>query len=339
MDYNDFKDYIQRIKDRIDPIQFIEDVFCTPLKKRGAIFYGLCYFHNEKTPSMAVHPSGMYYCHSCNAKGGDIIAFTAAALQCTTWEAICYLGEKLGVNKEDTTRTTAYNVFVKESIKQIETGEYLPHDLIKQKLCNSFENNNLGAYIASKFGEKIAHEVIQMYGLGTAKNVHGFVNACIFWYVDAQQRISYGKIMSYDRVTGRRNKSLAPQSVHHLWNKTKPPHSFFGLQLLLSPVHQNKKIFIVESEKTAMCMAALSIKEGMNDGIWMATGGKSQLKLSNLAQLAGRTCILYPDKDGYEVWKVVCEDARKKGYKVFLSDIIKNANIPDKSDIWDFANI
>jgi DNA primase len=79
MDPEDFKEYIQQIKDNIDPIEFIQDVFCTPLKKRGNIYYGLCFFHNEKTPSLAVHPSGMYYCHGCNAKGGDIIAFTAAA--------------------------------------------------------------------------------------------------------------------------------------------------------------------------------------------------------------------------------------------------------------------
>jgi hypothetical protein len=338
MENEAFKKYIAQIKDRIDPIPFIEDVFGTPLKKRGSVYYVLCYFHEEKTPSMAVHPSGMYYCHGCNAKGGDIIAFTAAALGCTTGEAIRYLGDKLGIHY-GTFPEKKYEPFVKEKKEFIESGEYLPIDLIKKRLCNSFENNNLGAYIASKFGEKIAHEVIQMYGLGTAKNVLLFGKACIFWYIDAQQRITYGKIMCYDSVTGRRNKSLAPQSVHHLWNKNKPPHSFFGLQLLLSPVHQNKKIFIVESEKTAMCMAALCIKEGMNEGIWMATGGKSQLKLSNLAQLAGRTCILYPDKDGYDVWKVVCDDARKNGYKVFLSDIIKNANIPDKSDIWDLANI
>jgi hypothetical protein len=339
MDYEDFKDYIQRIKDRIDPIQFIEDVFCTPLKKRGAIYYGLCYFHDEKTPSMAVHPSGMYYCHSCNAKGGDIIAFTAAALDCTTGEAIRYLAEKLGIRKEDTTKTPEYKAFVKEAIKYIESGEYLPYDFIKNRLCNSFENNHLAAYMASKFGETIANQVIEMYGLGTAKPFQGFVNACIFWYVDAIQRITYGKIMSYDKVTGRRNKQLAPQSVHSLLNKNKPPHSFFGLQLLLLPVHQDKNIFIVESEKTALCMAALCVKEGMNDGIWMATGGKSQLKLSNLAQLAGRKCVVYPDKDGYDAWKLICDDARKKGYNVYISDIIKNANIPEKSDLWDLADV
>jgi hypothetical protein len=338
MDPEQFKNYIQQIKDRIDPIQFIEDVFCTPLKKRGTVYYGLCYFHDEKTPSMAVHPNGMYYCHGCNAKGGDIIAFTTAALDCTVGEAIRYLGEKLGMGNLNMP-TKEYNHFVKERTTYIETGDYLSNELIKKRLCNSFENNHLAFYMASKLGETIANQVIEMYGLGTAKTFQGFVNACIFWYVDALQRITYGKIMSYDKITGRRNKQLAPQSVHHLLNKNKPPHSFFGLQLLLSPIHQDKNIFIVESEKTAMCMAALCMKEGMNDGIWMATGGKSQLKLSNLAQLAGRKCVVYPDKDGYDAWKLICDDARKKGYNVYISDIIKNANVPDKSDIWDLANV
>jgi hypothetical protein len=338
MEAEPFKDYIQQIKDRMDPIQFIEDVFCTTLKKRGSVYYGLCYFHDEKTPSMAVHPSGMYYCHGCNAKGGDIIAFTTAALDCTVGEAICYLGDKLGIGNLNQS-TKEYNRFVKEKAPYIETGDYLSNDLIKKRLCNSFENNHLAAYMASKFGETIANQVIEIYGLGTAKPFRGFVNACIFWYVDAQQRVTYGKIMSYDKVTGRRNKQLAPQSVHHLLNKNKPPHSFFGLQLLLLPIHQDKTIFIVESEKTAMCMAALCMKQGMKDGIWMATGGKSQLKWSNLAQLAGRKCVVYPDKDGYDAWKLICDDARKKGYNVYISDIIKNANVSEKSDIWDLAEV
>ena len=45
MENEPFKAYIEQIKDRIDPIAFIETVFCTSLKKRGAVYYGLCYFH------------------------------------------------------------------------------------------------------------------------------------------------------------------------------------------------------------------------------------------------------------------------------------------------------
>jgi hypothetical protein len=307
------------------------------LKKRGNIYYGLCYFHNENTPSMAIHPSGMYYCHGCQAKGGDIIDFTAAALECNKGEAIRYLAEKLGMSPTDSTHE--YKVFVKEAVQYIESGEYLSYDFVKNRLCDSFENNHFAAYLASKFGEKIAREVIEMYGLGTAKNFRGFVNACIFWYVDVQQRVTYGKIMSYDKVTGRRDKNLTPQSVHSLLNKKKPPHSLFGLPLILSPAHQNKNIYIVESEKTAMCMAALFLKEKDNSAIWMATGGKSQLKLASLGQLAGRKCVVHPDKDGYGDWTKICDAARRQGYNVYISNIIKNADLPEKADIWDLANI
>jgi hypothetical protein len=280
----------------------------------------------------------MYYCHGCNAKGGDIIAFTAAALDCTMGEAIHYLGEKLGISR-DNPSSKEYKTFVKEAINYIESGEYLSYDFVKNRICKSFENNNLAAYIASKFGASIANQVIEMYGLGTAKHFRGFVDACIFWYVDTQERVTYGKIMSYDKVTGRRNKSLAPQSVHSLLNKKKPPHSLFGLQLLLSPANKGKDIFIVESEKTAMCMAALYLKEGENNGIWMATGGKTQLKVASFAHLAGRKCVVYPDKDGYDAWNAICIDARRNGDHVYISEIIKKANVPEKSDIWDFANL
>lgn len=40
------------------------------LKRHGSEYYGLCPFHNEKTPSFNVIPDkGFYYCHGCGARG------------------------------------------------------------------------------------------------------------------------------------------------------------------------------------------------------------------------------------------------------------------------------
>ena len=86
-------------------------------------------------------------------------------------------------------------------------------------------------------------------------------------------------------------------------------------------------------------MAALFLKEKDNNAMWMATGGKSQLKLASIGQLAGRKCVVHPDKDGYEAWKKICDEGRRQGYKIYISDIIKNANLPENADIWDLANL
>ena len=45
------------------------------LTKKGSTYFGLCPFHNEKTPSFSVSPNKqMYYCFGCGA-GGNVITF------------------------------------------------------------------------------------------------------------------------------------------------------------------------------------------------------------------------------------------------------------------------
>lgn len=45
------------------------------LTKKGSTYFGLCPFHNEKTPSFSVSPNKqMYYCFGCGA-GGDVCSY------------------------------------------------------------------------------------------------------------------------------------------------------------------------------------------------------------------------------------------------------------------------
>ncbi|MEO1431347.1 MAG: DNA primase [Cyanobacteria bacterium J06633_8] len=62
------QDTIDEVKHRADIVEVISERVV--LRKRGKDFWGLCPFHNEKTPSFSVSPSKqMYYCFGCQASG------------------------------------------------------------------------------------------------------------------------------------------------------------------------------------------------------------------------------------------------------------------------------
>ena len=67
------QDIIERVRDSADIVDVI--LKYVDLKQRGPNYFGLCPFHNEKTPSFSVSPSKqIYYCFGCNA-GGNVYSF------------------------------------------------------------------------------------------------------------------------------------------------------------------------------------------------------------------------------------------------------------------------
>ncbi len=67
------------------------------LQKKGSNYFGLCPFHNEKSPSFSVSASKqMYYCFGCGA-GGNVITFLMEYENYSFPEAVKALAERAGV--------------------------------------------------------------------------------------------------------------------------------------------------------------------------------------------------------------------------------------------------
>ena len=67
------------------------------LQKKGANYFGLCPFHNEKSPSFSVSPGKqMYYCFGCGA-GGNVLTFVMEYENYTFKEALQSLADRAGV--------------------------------------------------------------------------------------------------------------------------------------------------------------------------------------------------------------------------------------------------
>ncbi|HYL68352.1 MAG TPA: DNA primase [Candidatus Limnocylindria bacterium] len=87
--------FAERVKQQADIVRVIGEY--VRLKKSGQNFTGLCPFHQEKTPSFAVHPvKQIYHCFGCGA-GGDVFKFVMEMEKSTFPEAIRTVAEKCGI--------------------------------------------------------------------------------------------------------------------------------------------------------------------------------------------------------------------------------------------------
>ncbi len=88
-------DVIEEVRTRNDIVDVISQY--VNLKKKGANYFGLCPFHNEKSPSFSVSPGKqMYYCFGCGA-GGNVITFVMEYENYSFVEAVKMLADRAGI--------------------------------------------------------------------------------------------------------------------------------------------------------------------------------------------------------------------------------------------------
>ena len=94
MFYSD--DIIEDVRSRNDIVDVISSY--VKLKKTGATYFGLCPFHNEKSPSFSVSPSKqMFYCFGCH-EGGNVFSFVMKYENFSFTEAVKFLADKANIN-------------------------------------------------------------------------------------------------------------------------------------------------------------------------------------------------------------------------------------------------
>ena len=97
MYYSD--DVIEEVRARNDIVDVISSY--VSLKKKGANYFGLCPFHNEKTGSFSVSPSKqIFYCFGCGA-GGNVISFIMQYENLSFPEAVRFLASRAGMSLPD----------------------------------------------------------------------------------------------------------------------------------------------------------------------------------------------------------------------------------------------
>ncbi|SHN10674.1 DUF6371 domain-containing protein [Mucilaginibacter sp. OK098] len=239
---------------------------------------------------------------------------------------------------------------------------YIPKRMIGQTVKH-YEINNFVRYLAARFGREVAYTQAQLYLVGTSKHWPG---ACIFWQVDSADKVRTGKIMLYNPETGKRVKQpfnhiawahkllrksgsresqQSPEdknpAVQRLSDFRSSGLSDYNLKQCLFGEHllqyqPAKAVAICESEKTAI-IASIYYPELL----WLAAGSLQGLNVDKCKCLEGRTVILMPDVNAYELWvtKATQLSAALPSVNFKVMRLLEdNATHQQKTEGWDIAD-
>ncbi len=153
------EELIEEIRSRNDIVEVISSY--VKLQKKGSTYFGLCPFHNEKTPSFSVTPSKqMYYCFGCGA-GGNVITFLMEYENFTFREAVEHLAERAGIQlpKEEESAEARRQADLRSRVLEVnkEAGKYFYYQLKGRNGKRAWE------YLT---GRGLTEETIRRFGLG-----------------------------------------------------------------------------------------------------------------------------------------------------------------------------
>ena len=150
---------IEEVRSRNDIVDVISGY--VKLTKKGSSYFGLCPFHNEKSPSFSVsRQKQMYYCFGCGA-GGNVFTFIMEYENYTFVEALKMLAERAGIElpEEEYSKEAKEKADLKTAILEVNklAAKYYYAQLKTEqgKLAHDYLT-----------GRKLSEETITAFGLG-----------------------------------------------------------------------------------------------------------------------------------------------------------------------------
>ena len=164
MRYSD--DIIEEVRSKNDIVDVVSQY--VRLTKKGNSYFGLCPFHNEKTPSFSVTPvKQMYYCFGCGA-GGNVFNFIMEYENYTFGEALKYLADRAGVElpKIEYSREVRQKAQEKAELLEInkQAAQYFYYQLRTEKGQTGLD------YLKNR---GLSEETMRKFGLGYSDRAGG----------------------------------------------------------------------------------------------------------------------------------------------------------------------
>ncbi|MGL5261982.1 MAG: DNA primase, partial [Bacteroides sp.] len=156
---------IDRIMNAADIVDVISGY--VTLRKRGVNYFGLCPFHEDKSPSFSVSPSKQICkCFSCG-KGGNVVHFIMEHEQLNYYEALKYLAKKYSIEVQEK-ELTPEQLQAKSTRESMFIVNQFARDYFTSNLLTTLEGKNIGQAYFRQRGFR--DDIIKKFQLGYANN-------------------------------------------------------------------------------------------------------------------------------------------------------------------------
>ena len=280
------------------------------LKQRGANYFGICPFHDEKTPSFSVAPSKqIYHCFGCNS-GGNVFSFIMEYQNTSFPEAVKFVADRYNIKIE----------FEKKDFQSEKyTGLYELHNIAMQLYQDNLFSKEGSSALGYLNERGLSEDIIKQFKIGFAKDSwdhlvskvkgKGFtknqiIQSGLFTLSDKgvfdrfRSRIMFpifhpsGKVIAFG---GRIFNSDDPAKYLNspetpLYHKSSV---FYGIQATRDSIRKNNSAILVEGY-----MDFLKLYQGSVSNI-LATSGTAFTKkhVSSLNRITKKVILLYDGDD------------------------------------------
>ena len=201
------EELIEEIRMKNDIVEVISGY--VRMQKKGSSYFGLCPFHNEKSPSFSVSPGKqMYYCFGCGA-GGNVITFLMEYENATFQEAVKMLADRAGVSLPEVEYSAEMRRKEGRRVKLLEVNKEAAR--YYYYLLRSGRGQIGYRYLA---GRALSDETIKKFGLGYADGAGSDLTAYLRSKGYADDLITESGLTGFDEKRGVHDK---------FWNRVMFP--------------------------------------------------------------------------------------------------------------------
>ena len=276
------RDSVDRVKDTADIVEIVSAY--TDLQQRGQDYWGVCPFHDERTPSFKVNPRDkLYYCFGCEASG-DVFRFVEEKEGLDFPDAVESLAERYGVELERDSEDPRAEQSRRRRARLWELLERTAK-FYERYLWESPKAEKARAYLA---GRGLREEVLRRFGVGMAPSawdqvltgsqragfkVEELVAAGLIQkgrqgghYDRFRSKITFPIRDQRGRVLGFGARALSPDSKPKYLNSPegelyRKSDTLYGIERARGPIAKARRAIVVEGYTDVLALQQAGVEE------------------------------------------------------------------------------